>query len=263
MTNCGERDDRVDTAATFVRRLRSMKPSAVVFGATGLVGGHLVRLLATDARFSSAFSGITLVGRRPSHHPSLDKAGTPLPVVERVADLTATSTYDSVFSNAVVFCCLGTTIKRAGSRDAFRMVDVTLPATLARAASKGGATKFLLVSAVGANASSRVFYNHCKGEAENIVASYTFPKGVVVVRPSLLLGERAESRVGEKLGATVLGPLAPLFVGPAAKFRPITAETVARALANAAILDSAGDSAGLVVYEGEGLFNVANAGAQP
>ncbi len=131
-----------------------------------------------------------------------------------------------------VFCALGTTIRQAGSRAAFREVDLKYPVALARAALLLGARHFLLVSAVGAAPGSRVFYNRVKGEVEAAIAALGF-RSVTVARPSLLLGPRPEPRVGEQVGK-ILGLLAP------PRWRPVAAARVARALVDAAKADLAG-----------------------
>lgn len=126
------------------------------------------------------------------------------------------------------FCCLGTTIKTAGSREAFRAVDFDATFAFAQAARAAGAARFFLVSSSGASARSRVFYSRVKGEIEDAVARLPF-EAVVLLRPSLLLGERAQARLGERLGEPLLALAAPLLVGPLRKYRAIEAGVVAKA----------------------------------
>ena len=128
-----------------------------------------------------------------------------------------------------VFVALGTTIKKAGSQQAFYRVDYNYPFQVAYLAQQRGAQRFLMVSALGANAASRVFYNRVKGEAENAIRELGLPK-VWFFRPSLLLGERAESRPGEKLGQAIGKWIAPLLVGRLRRYRPIEADAVAAAM---------------------------------
>jgi uncharacterized protein YbjT (DUF2867 family) len=128
-----------------------------------------------------------------------------------------------------VFCCLGTTIKRAGSEDAFRKVDLTYVVELARMAVRHRASQFLLVTALGADPRSRVFYNRVKGEVEDAVRRLQFD-GIQIFRPSLLLGARTQSRPAERI-AVMLSPLVGWMLrGPLARYRPIKAATVARAM---------------------------------
>jgi uncharacterized protein YbjT (DUF2867 family) len=125
------------------------------------------------------------------------------------------------------FCCLGTTIKKAGSQEAFRAVDHDAVLAFARAAKRAGVRRFLVVTALGADARSSVFYNRVKGEAEQALQALGF-ESLVILRPSLLLGDRAESRPGERaaiVASRVLGPLLRPFGS-----RPIEARTVARAM---------------------------------
>lgn len=128
-----------------------------------------------------------------------------------------------------VFCCLGTTIKQAGSQDAFRRVDYDYVLALARAGQRNGATQFLLVSAIGADPAARVFYSRVKGETEAAVRRLPY-RSIQIFRPSLLLGERAEFRLGERV-AMVMAPLVKLaLVRPLRRYRPVHATTVARAM---------------------------------
>lgn len=191
---------------------------AVVAGATGLVGSHLVRLLARQGPV------LALVRR-----------DVPLPerAVARRVDFDALDLSRKELAGADVYCALGTTIRKAGSQEAFRKVDLEAVAALARAAAKSGARFFGLVSAVGADPDSRVFYSRVKGEAEAAVRESGNPSGIPgvgIVRPSFLLGERAESRPGEKAGILVAKVLGFAMVGPLARYRAVEAEDVARAL---------------------------------
>jgi uncharacterized protein YbjT (DUF2867 family) len=144
--------------------------------------------------------------------------------VERLLDEHA-----SAFAGADVFCCVGTTIRAAGSQEAFRRVDHDLPVKAARVASAAGARHFLLVSAAGADAGSRIFYNRVKGETEAEVAALPFA-GVALLRPSLLLGDRGESRPAEALAQRLAPLLSPLLAGPLRRYRAIHARTVAAAM---------------------------------
>jgi len=131
-----------------------------------------------------------------------------------------------------VFCALGTTMRQAGSEEAFRRVDFDYPVALARATVARGARHFLLVSAVGASTNSRFFYNRVKGEVEAAIIALGF-HSLTVARPSLLLGDRGTFRWVEQVGK-VAGVLAP------ARWRPVAAESVARALIAAARRDEPG-----------------------
>jgi len=189
--------------------------TALVAGASGLVGGLLLDALLESPQYREVCS----LGRRPvsKQHPRLTQRtvdfarleGEPLPAADDA------------------FCCLGTTIKKAGSQEAFRAVDHDAVLAFGKAARKAGARRFLVVTALGADPRSRVFYNRVKGEAEEALKAVGF-ETLVILRPSLLLGDRAESRPGERAAIVVskaLGPLLRPFGG-----RPIEAHTVARAM---------------------------------
>lgn len=188
---------------------------AVVAGATGLVGASLVAQLGDD----EVFGDTTLVARRavPDAPPNarqvvLDLAGI------RAADLP--SRIDAAF------CALGTTAKKAGSQDAFRHVDHDMVLSFARAAHERGARSIHVVSAMGADPQSRVFYNRVKGEVERELRGLGAPS-VYAYRPALLLGARQELRPAERVGIAVsraLGPLLP------PKYRGVPADAVARAM---------------------------------
>jgi uncharacterized protein YbjT (DUF2867 family) len=128
------------------------------------------------------------------------------------------------------FCALGTTIKTAGSRAAFRRVDFGYVVAFARAA---GARHFMLVSAIGASVRSRIFYLRVKGETEEAVAALGYP-ALHIFRPGLLLGHRAQSRPREALGMALAPFLDPLMLGPAKAYRGIPADMVAAAMIAAA-----------------------------
>jgi uncharacterized protein YbjT (DUF2867 family) len=219
--------------------------SCLVLGATGLVGGHLLEVLKQDPGYAT----IKALVRRPLPRE-----------VERVTsvlcDLERPETYREHVAVDDVFCCLGTTIKAAGSREAFRKVDHDYPLLVAREALAAGAGRFLIVTAVGADPRSGIFYNRVKGEIEEALSALRFPRGVRIVRPSMLLGERAASRPLEHLAGSVMRATRGLFAGPLLRYRAIDAADVARALWRAA-REEGEAPAGTKVYEGEALFSLA------
>ena len=133
------------------------------------------------------------------------------------------------WSGEQVFLCLGTTMKKAGSREAFRRVDHDLTLEAGREACRAGARDAFLVSSSGADPDSRVFYLRTKGETEAALADLPF-RSVHLLRPSLLTGDRDEIRPAEQMGALVGSLLRPLLVGPLRRFRPVAASVVARAM---------------------------------
>lgn len=201
--------------------------TALLAGTTGLVGGHCLNELLASPHYESVMS----IGRRPlsRSHPKLREVTTDLHSV----------TPDHVAGADDVFCCLGTTIKKAGSRDAFRRVDVDMPLALARAALAAGATRYCLVSSIGAGPRARTFYLQVKGELEEELGDLGF-RSLLVFRPSLLLGDRSEPRAGERLAEFALQVVNPLLRGGWRKYRGIEAAAVARAMVRLAEQGSEG-----------------------
>jgi len=189
--------------------------AAWIAGASGLVGSHLLGLLLEDAEFGSVVS----LGRKrlELENPKL---------VQRVVDFSSPEV-QGLPAPEVALCALGTTIGKAGSQQAFRAVDHDAVLAFAKAAQGAGARCFVLVSSLGADPRSSVFYNRVKGETEADLRALGFAS-LAIAQPSLLLGERVESRPTER--ALVV---ASRFLGPVLKpfgARPIEAQVVARAL---------------------------------
>ncbi|WP_438347816.1 oxidoreductase [Paenibacillus sp. FA6] len=202
---------------------------AVVLGATGLVGGFVVAELLQREEYDV----VKVLVRTPLdiQHPKLTQI---------VVEWDTLDQYDDVFTNVRdVYCCLGTTIKKAGSQEQFRKVDFEYPVHAAQLAHAQGAGQFLTVSAMGADPSSRMFYNRTKGEAEHALSAIGIPT-VQLFRPSLLLGKRNEKRLGEEVGAKFMTTFDFLFRGKAAVYRAIPAEVVARAMVNIALTGLSG-----------------------
>jgi uncharacterized protein YbjT (DUF2867 family) len=168
-------------------------PSLLVAGATGLVGRAAVRLAAADPRFTS----VAALVRRPV---DVGNAGGRVDI--RQVDWDRLDSTPEACRADTVLCALGTTLRAAGSRAAFRTVDHDYVIVLARLARGQGATHFLLVSALGADSGSRVFYSRVKGEVEAAIASMGYP-GVTIARPSFLAGDRPDPRPGERVGLAV------------------------------------------------------------
>jgi uncharacterized protein YbjT (DUF2867 family) len=198
--------------------------TAVVAGATGLVGAELVaRLLRTPA-----YARVVALARRP-----LGVRDAHLVVVEAAFDRLPSVLGHAVRSGPApdVFCCLGSTLKAAGSESAFQRVDHDHVVALGRWARSVGARRMLVVSALGADPGSRVFYNRVKGETERDLAALGLAS-LVLLRPSLLVGRRAEFRLGERLALIAARPLRRWL--PAA-VRPVAAADVAQAMIDAAL----------------------------
>jgi len=194
----------------------------MVAGATGLVGGFLVKALLEAPDYSRVY---TLTRRLfGKDHPKLANR---VVIFERMADqLKGLVAQDA-------FCCIGTTIKDAGSQEAFRAADVDAVLLFARAARAAQATRFVVVSSVGANSKSNKFYLRTKGEMEEAVSDLGFAS-VDILQPSLLLGPRQTFRLAETAGQ-ILAPLVnPLLTGSREAYRAVPAETVAKAMVGAA-----------------------------
>jgi len=197
--------------------------TALVAGASGLVGSHLLRLLLENP----AYVRVTVLARRelPLAHKKLEQRVLTFDRLAQIAD------FPRVHD---VFCCLGTTMKQAGSPEAFRAVDYTYVVELARVAVRHRASQYLVVTALGADPRSRIFYSRVKGETEEALRRLQF-EAIQIFRPSWLVGARTKSRPTERV-AGILGRLvAWAFAGPLARYRPIKAEAVARALVRVAL----------------------------
>jgi uncharacterized protein YbjT (DUF2867 family) len=205
----------------------SVKRSAVLVGTTGLVGGRLLSRLLAHPDYDRVVAWV----RRPVSL-QIHKFS------QLVVDFDRLAEYAAQFDAQDVYVALGTTIKQAGSREAFRRVDFDYPLEIARIAKARGAQRFLLVTALGADARSRVFYSRVKGEVEEAVASVDIPR-TWFFRPSLLVGARKEDRRAERFGNAVGKVVGPFLVGGLRKYRPIAADAVAAAMVYAVTHDIA------------------------
>lgn len=205
-----------------------MPQTALVAGHTGLVGRHLLRQLLDDDRYAR----VKAVGRRAPDvsHAKLEYIASDMAGLGKLGDRLAADD---------VFCALGTTMKAAGSKAAFEKVDYHMVVDLARAAHGAGATRFFVVSSLSASPRSPVYYSRVKGRMEQSLREIGFDR-LEIVRPSLLLGDRAESRVGESLAQRVMPLVNPLMVGKLAQYRAIRGEDVAGAMLELAGRDEPG-----------------------
>lgn len=209
--------------------------SAVVAGGTGLVGKTLLQLLGADPNYDR----VTSLARR--------QVSTPPGVVTQQVDFERLDEF-ALPPVDDAFCCLGTTRRAAGSDAAFRRVDFDYVVAFAQLAKRAGAQRFLLVSSLGASADSSLLYPRTKGEVEAAVEAIGFAT-VVIVRPSLLLGDRTERRFGERVAIGASKLIGPLLVGPLRRYAPTDASVVAKTLVRAA----ATAPAGVTIIESEGI----------
>jgi uncharacterized protein YbjT (DUF2867 family) len=191
---------------------------ALVVGATGLVGSHIVDELLKD----DAFEEVHILVRK---NPDIS---SPKLIVHNI-DFEQLSDLKDVFSCDVFFCALGTTIKKAGSQKNFKKVDYTYVVKSAKLAKTMGALHGHVVTALGSNADSKIFYNRVKGEVQNQLKELDY-LSMTIYQPSLLLGDRAEFRIGEALGAFFYKVLSFLFLGPLKKYKGIKGKDVARGM---------------------------------
>lgn len=211
-----------------------MPGTAIVTGATGLIGNLLVQALLNDGTFDR----VRAVVRKPLliQHPRLEN------VVVSFDDDKALA---QALKGDVLFCCIGTTIKTAGSRGAFTAVDYGIPVKTGGIAIRNGVTQYHLVSSIGADARSSNFYLRTKGQTEEALIQMGF-SALFIYRPSLLIGSRKEVRFGEQVAQLLMPALNFLLQGRLRKYRPVKAETVAKYM----IANAKSGETGVKVVEG-------------
>lgn len=197
---------------------------AIVIGSTGLVGEHLLQLLSNDPRFTQ----ITALVRKAGIVSSPK-------ITYQIVDFDHLD--PKLITGDVLFCALGTTIKKAGSKEAQYKVDFTYNYITAQFAKQNGIKTLAHVSSLGANANSSNFYIRTKGELENKLQALDFDK-TIIARPSIILGDRKEFRLGEKIGIGVVKALTFLMIGPLRKYRGVHAQKIAKCLIEEACNES-------------------------
>lgn len=217
--------------------------TAVIIGASGLVGSALVKLLLSDDRIAKVISFA-----RRAKSPKHDK------LEERIVDFDNYLPWQTDIKGDMAFSSLGTTRKQAGSKDAQYKVDYTYQLEFAKAVAKNGIPSYALVSSASASPKSSMFYSRIKGELDRDVQALGIPR-VRIFRPSLLLGARENERLGEKLSAPLLAAVNAIGIGR--KWRGITGETVARAMIRA----SFDETPGTKIYTLDEVFARASAQA--
>ena len=214
--------------------------TALIAGATGLIGRHLLKILSTD----NYYKEIIVITRRKltGEHP--ENVKNLIIDFDNLNDVSLPKIDD-------VYCCLGTTMKAAGSGEAFYKVDFTYPVALAKVASDYSARKYLIVTAMGADKNSKIYYNQVKGEVEEALMKIGFTT-LFILQPSLLLGPRIQKRPGERLAQSLARGLAFLFFGPFKKYKAIEGVKVAKAMA----LLGKTDNPGLKVITSDKIANI-------
>lgn len=222
--------------------MNQIKRTALVVGSTGLVGHECLIQLLNDEMYSS----VTAITRE-----KLDIQNSKLNNV--VLKFDELYLHQTAFAVNDVFCCLGTTMKKAGSKTKFMKVDYEYVMNVAKLSEENGAETFNVISAVGADIKSGVFYSHVKGKVEQDLAQNKIHT-INIFRPSLLLGKRNEFRLGERIGI-FLGILTmPFYIGPAKKYKPVQASMVAKAM----IVAAGQKKEGIHVFEYPQMLNLVN-----
>ncbi|SMG38540.1 NAD dependent epimerase/dehydratase family protein [Marivirga sericea] len=196
---------------------------ALIAGATGLVGGHLLDLLLEDENYSE----VKVLSRR-----SLGGNDGKLTEII-IEDFNYLEDKSSTLKADDYFCCLGTTIKKAGSKAAFKKVDFEYPISLAAIARESNADSYHVISAMGADSSSMIFYNKVKGEMEDAINAMKL-ESAYVYRPSFIAGERSEKRAAEKAALWFADKFDFIFSGPFKKYAAVHAKTIANAMLQSA-----------------------------
>ncbi len=194
--------------------------NVMVLGATGLTGAAVVEKLLARPEVTSVVALVRHVTEQD--HPKLSQHEVDFDHLEASAGL---------FAVDAIICCLGTTLKKAGSRAQFRKVDFDYSLDAASLGRAAGARVLILMSAIGASSASTIFYNRVKGELEDAVRELNYPY-LSVYHPSLLLGDRREHRTAEALGMKLMPWVNRALLGPLEKYRGVDASTVAQAMVN-------------------------------
>ncbi|MEM5567141.1 NAD(P)H-binding protein [Psychroserpens sp. AS72] len=195
-----------------------MNKTAIILGATGLTGNHVLQKLIKDERYSS----IKLFSRSKIE-------GLPTKVTQFIGDLLELEQFRSDFTADEVYCCIGTTKAKTPDKTLYKKIDYGIPVAAAKLSNDNTIATFLVISAMGADKNSSTFYSKTKGEMEHDVLQQHI-KNTHILRPSLIEGDRNETRTLEFLGLTVLKVIQPLFFGNLKKYKIVNAETIAQAM---------------------------------
>ena len=195
-----------------------MKKTAIILGITGVTGSLLAKHLFDDERFEKVIS----FHRRQSglQHPKLE---------EHVIDVFELEKHQEAFKADVVFCCVGTTQSKTSDREMYKKIDYGIPLAAAKLCVTNAIKRLIVISALGADPESRVFYNKVKGEMERDVLAEK-PKNTYFLEPALLAADREEKRTAEKIGIAVFKVLNPFLIGPLKKFRSIKPKALVKTI---------------------------------
>lgn len=198
--------------------MKSQDKTAIVLGATGLTGSILVTKLISDDRYNK----IKVFTRKP-----LDIKNSKLDEVQ--CNLLELNSIKDEFIGDEVFCCIGTTTKKTPNKELYKQIDFGIPVNSAALCKENNIPSFLVMSSLGANAKSSIFYNKTKGEMEQAVLNQNI-ENTFILRPSIIIGERSENRIGENIGVVLMKIIQPFLNGSLTKYRTINAEVIANAM---------------------------------
>ncbi|WP_028400004.1 oxidoreductase [Ectobacillus panaciterrae] len=216
------------------------KRTALVLGASGLVGQELVQQLLDSPHYTS----VTILVRREMEWED-EK------LQQKIVDFHILEQYEALFAADDVYSCLGTTIKKAKTKENFMKVDYEYTMRAAKLAEQHKVRNFLVISSMGADSKSLFFYSQVKGKVEAELKQLSI-QGIHIFRPSLLLGDREEFRFGEKMAEKISGVLPFLYKGVLEKYKPIEVKQVAKAMYETALLDKTG----IHIYESREMANM-------
>lgn len=199
-----------------------MNKTAIILGATGLTGSFLLKMILHD----QSYEKVKVFTRSPLSltHEKLEEISCDLLNLDEVKDQ---------FQGDVAFCCIGTTAKKTPDKDANRKIDFGIPVKASDLCKENEIPLYIVISAIGANAGSSIFYNKTKGEMEQEVLAKNI-KHTYILRPSIIQGPRKELRIGEKMGIIFMKVIQIFLIGPLRKYRGIQAEHIAKAMAKVA-----------------------------
>lgn len=194
------------------------KKTAIILGATGLIGSLLLDQLLQD----DSYNLIKVFARRST--------GKVSPKIEEyIIDLMLLEDYKEDFIGDEVYCCIGTTTAKTKDRSIYKSIDYGIPVTAAKLAKANGINTMVTISSMGADKNSPIFYNRTKGEMEEAVLTQEI-KNTYILRPSLIKGSRKENRIGEQIGSFIAKIIDPLLIGKMKNYRSIKATTIANAM---------------------------------
>jgi uncharacterized protein YbjT (DUF2867 family) len=200
--------------------MKTLNKTAIIIGATGLTGSILLQKLLNDDRYSS----LKIFSRKSTgiKHSKLNETVCNLLEIEKLSD---------IFIADEVYCCIGTTSNKTPNKELYKDIDYGIPVSIANICKKNSIETLTIISALGANSSSSIFYNKTKGEMEEAVLDQNI-RNTYILRPSMISGKRKENRFGEKIGSAFLKFIQVFLVGSLRKYRIINADTIANAMIN-------------------------------